>query len=165
VIWQEYSSQGYEIIYKEEDLPVQPFAGQWAAWLGGVYGDDSYLWQTITIPADHPYLSYWRYIISSDYCGFNYDFARVLVDGDTVESLELCEDNNTFGWVQKVLDLHAYAGKSVELMFFAHTDYSLESNLFIDHIMLLLTMNDANYPQVTPTYIDPGSVDKYRLGK
>src|SRR4030042_5406446 len=41
VIWTQYSSNGYELIYPQQELPagVLPYDGLWVAWLGGVYND------------------------------------------------------------------------------------------------------------------------------
>ena len=79
VIWQEFSTHGRKLIVQTFSRGVTPYNGTWAAWLGGEDDDISYIQQQITVPAGLPYLSYYHWITSADYCG--YDFGMVLVNG------------------------------------------------------------------------------------
>jgi hypothetical protein len=132
VIWSEHSSNGYKLIYQKSNLPVPPYDGEWAAWLGGVSNETDYIEQKVFVPTDVPYMSYWLWIQSVDYCG--YDVGMVLVNGTTVDAYWLCSNNNTIGWVQRVIDLRAYAGQSVTIQILAHCDASLRTDLYIDHV-------------------------------
>jgi bacillopeptidase F (M6 metalloprotease family) len=68
------------------------------------------------------------------YCGF--DFGGVLVNNTTVDQFDLCGAADTNGWVQRSVDLSAYAGQNVALQIRVETDSSLNSNLFIDDVAL-----------------------------
>jgi kumamolisin len=98
----------------------------------------SYLEQQVAVPPSSPYLAYWHWIASADDCGF--DFAKVIVNGSAVTDLyDLCNANNTNGWVKHAVDLSAYAGLSVSIRIQAETDSSLNSNLFVDDVAFQAT--------------------------
>lgn len=133
--WQEYSAQGWDIILNG-GFPgsVAPHGGQWLAWLGGGNDEIAYVRQTVTIPAGASTLSFWAWIASEDYCG--YDFGGVMVNNTVVNAFNLCTSTSTSGWVRRTVNLAAYAGQSVALQIRAETDSSLNSNLFIDDVAL-----------------------------
>jgi len=133
--WLEYSWQGWDLIMPVQDLPnyVSPHSGKWAAWLGGDDFETSYIEQQVTVPATGPYLVYWHWIDSTDYCG--YDFGGVVVNSSTVVDVyDLCAAEDTGGWVKHVVNLSAYKGQSVSLQLRAETDWSDSSSLFIDDV-------------------------------
>ncbi len=138
--WQEYSKQGYELIYNinQTTNAAPPHGGQWAAWLGGAYNEISFVQQTVTIPIDKPILSYWHWIDSADECG--YDFGGVLVKGSVVDVYSLCADQDTQGWVLHTVDLSDYKGQTVVLQIRAETDNLYNSNLFIDDVGFQTTL-------------------------
>jgi hypothetical protein len=152
VAWTEYSTHGWPIIRQNFPGSVTPYNGSWAVWLGGEYDDNSYIQQQVTVPAGQSYLSYWHWIASADYCG--YDFGGVLVNGSVVEAYELCIDTNTGGWVQRVVDLSIYAGTSVTLEIRAECDSTNNSNLFIDQVAFQSNPVGANPPSTTIVDID-----------
>ncbi|NJD58377.1 MAG: hypothetical protein C3F13_09140 [Anaerolineales bacterium] len=138
-IWVESSTQGYELILEQYPygLPatIPPYNGRWVAWLGFVDIEYSTISQQILVPYNHPYLSYWIWIDSEDpNCGIAYDLAQVTVNGATVDEYYLCTATKTNGWVQRVVDLHAYRGETVEIKFGGFTDLYYQSGLFIDHV-------------------------------
>jgi hypothetical protein len=137
VIWEEYSSNGYDLIVQELAPGVAPYDGTWAAWLGGLTDEVSYIVQQVSVPNDLPFMSYWHWIVSSDECGK--DIAEVLVNDVVVETYSLCSANNTGGWVKKVVDLNAYAGDNVYIKINAVCDGAKNSNLFIDTVGFQLT--------------------------
>lgn len=94
------------------------------------------------VPTTDLYLSYWHWIASVDFCG--YDFGKVLINGSVVESYDLCDANNTSGWVQRVVNLSAYSGQSVALQIRAECDFSYNSNLFIDQVAFQSTPRAEN---------------------
>ncbi len=75
------------------------------------YDDISYVQQQVTISAVTPYLIYWHWIASEDFCG--YDFGGVLVNGSSVDEYDLCDSADTGTWVRRSVNLSAYAGQSV----------------------------------------------------
>ena len=103
-------------------------------WLGGVYDEVSYIQQQMRVPANKPYLAYWHWIASGEIGGLGLDTALVLVNDKAIVQYELCEDANTGGWSQYVVDLRAYAGQSISLQIRAVTNGTLNSNLFVDDI-------------------------------
>jgi hypothetical protein len=145
VSWVEYSSGGWDLIVQDFPTGVTPHNGTWAVWLGGAYDETSYIQQQVTIPTNLPYLSYWHWIGSQDTCG--YDFGKVLINGTVVETYDLCTQNNTNGWVQKVVNLSSYAGSNVTIEIRAETDSALNSNLFVDQVAL----------QASAEYLPPSS--------
>lgn len=132
--WEEYSLQGWPIILYKDDLPVNPHGGNWAAWLGGDDDETAYISQTVTIPLNSTALTFWEWIASEDTCG--YDFAWVRINDANVETISLCEDNNTEGWTRRTVDLSAYAGQVVSIQIRVETDGSLNSNYFVDDVAL-----------------------------
>jgi hypothetical protein len=113
-------------------------------WLGGDYNEISYIEQQITVPVSSPYMSFWRWMVSSDTCG--HDYGRVLINSTEVDVDELCQANNTNGWVQKVIDLSAYAGESVLIQIRAECNGTLNSNLFVDHVAFQSSLTSSSHP-------------------
>jgi len=154
IIWDEFSTHGYELITK--DLSITPYDGQWAAWLGGVFDEVSYIEQQVTVPNNLHYLSYWHEIYSSDTCGN--DFERVLVNSNEVFTYDLCDPNDTDGWVQVAIDLSAYANQSVMIQIRSECNGSLNSNLFIDHVRLQYSSHTMSQPANNLISIDGSSL-------
>jgi hypothetical protein len=163
VAWTEYSTHGWELIVQSFPGAVTPHDGTWAAWLGGEFDDISYIQQQVLVPADQPYLSYWQWIASEDACG--YDIGGVYVNGTVIEEYELCSDNNTGGWVQRVINLSAYVGNSVTIQIKVETDGSLNSNLFIDQVAFQVIPTGENPPSESITVIDASILKSEVLGK
>ncbi len=131
--WTVYSSNARTVIRTSFVGSVTPHTGSWAAWLGGADDELTTLGQlNLSVSSSAPYLTYWRWIASADYCG--YDYGYVTVNLTNVETFDLCDDYDTDGWVKQVLDLSAFAGQAVSLTFQADLDDSLNSNLFIDDV-------------------------------
>lgn len=131
--WSAYSAKGRTLIRTTFVGSVTPHAGAWAVWLGGAYNEVNRISQAnVIVPANAPYLTYWRWIASADVCG--YDFASVKISSTAIEVYDLCDPNDTNGWVKRTLNLSAYAGLSVTITFQAEADGSGNSNLFIDDV-------------------------------
>jgi hypothetical protein len=130
--WTEYSLQGRQLIFSAAGLEVAPHGGIWAAWLGGHSDETGSLVQLVTVPGAAPYLTYWYYSKSEDFCYF--DFAYVYVSGTIVKTYNLCQSQASNGWVQDALDLSSYAGTSLAVKFLADTDGSLVSSFFLDDV-------------------------------
>jgi serine protease AprX len=132
--WTEYSSNGYDLIVDSFSPLVYPHSGSWAVWLGGVSDEVSSITQQITVPSASSTLSFWYWIASwDDTCGN--DFGQLRVGSTVIDTFDLCEVENTRGWVEHTADLSAYAGQSVSLQIRAETDSSQNSNFFIDDVV------------------------------
>ncbi|MCW5864209.1 MAG: choice-of-anchor L domain-containing protein [Anaerolineae bacterium] len=132
--WAEASSHGWPIIVSNGDVDGLPtHSGSWSAWLGGDDDEIAYIEQTVTVPADRPYLTYYHGIASQDSCG--YDFGGVVLnDAVVVDQYDLCREASTPDWVLHAVNLSAYAGQDVALQIRVETDGSLNSNLFVDDV-------------------------------
>lgn len=133
--WEQYSSHNWQLILDASALPLAPHSGNWAVWLGGDYNEHSSVSQQIYINPSTPYLSFWR-LIASEEAGCKQDLGLVAINGITKQTLDICKSSNTDTWVNQIVDLSAYAGKSVELKFELWTDSQVNSNLFIDDVSL-----------------------------
>lgn len=135
--WIAYSSSGFQIIRSGSFGSVYPLSGSYLAWLGGGDNETGYLQQAVIVNPSLPYLTYYHWISSTDWCG--YDFATLSIDGFTVSSYDLCSSTSTGGWVKKSINLSSYAGKAVLLRIGIENDYSLTSSLFLDNISFSAT--------------------------
>jgi hypothetical protein len=88
----------------------------------------------VAIPPDASTLGYWHWIDSVETCGFSYDLAWVRINDTDLSSIDLCDQNNTGGWVHQTVDISAYAGTTVTLEFRVETDFSNPSNYFVDDV-------------------------------
>jgi secreted trypsin-like serine protease len=149
--WQESSKLGLPLI-SGSGFPqsVNPRTGQWLAWLGGADNEESNLRQTVTVPSNNPMLTFWYWAASADSCGYDWFAVYVVKDGGEQEMLrkDLCEGQNTGGWVQGAVSLSGYAGQSVAIDFYVATDESNNSNLFLDDVALTSGMPAADAPSV-----------------
>lgn len=170
VAWEIRSSNEIDLIL--DDLAfagIQPHGGSWAGRLGGPDNEESELEQRVIVPADAPYLSFFYVIDSFDFCGYDYAGVRI---NDSVDLLveDLCETTATNGWVERTLDLSAYAGLPVDLLFWVTTDSSLNSTWFLDDITFTgvgptptpsptapPTATPSPTPTITPT-VPPGGL-------
>ncbi len=147
--WTEFSQRGVlPLIGETFPSGVTPHSGSKAVWLGGLDNEINYVEQTVTVPVSAPYLAYWRWIASSDACGF--DIGGVVINGATVVDVyDLCSSANTGGWQHYVVNLNAYAGQTVALQIRAETDSTVNSNLFIDDVSF------QSNPTATDTAVPP----------
>ena len=58
----------------------------------------------------------------------------MIINSTVIDVYDLCSSANTGGWVKHVVNLSAYAGKSVSMQIRVETDDSLNSNLFVDDV-------------------------------
>ena len=130
VIWTESSNHNFDIIVHTGELPVIPHKGQWAAWLGGANDAVDKINQKVLVPADHPYLYFWLWIQSTDEC--DNDFANIYVANVLIDRHDLCYDHRTNGWEQKVYNLAAYAGQTVDLLLSVETNATEASSIYLD---------------------------------
>ena len=143
--WIEHTDSGFEIIVSDSTnlvLNVPANSGRWAAWLGGLDNEVSYIYQeNVYIPINAPYLVYYEWIVSEDIC--DYDFGGVAINGDWYASYTLCEDTETNGWVFSQIDLSFYAGQTVDLYIVSTNDESGISSLYVDDVALVSAQTAA----------------------
>jgi hypothetical protein len=89
-------------------------SGQWYASLSTIFG--AAIAQPITVPADRPYLVFWQQRLSfSNTCNVT---ASILVESTTVGTYQgFCKASQSSGWERVVVDLRAFAGRTVPIRF------------------------------------------------
>ncbi len=118
--------------------PYQPpRTGAYNAWLLG-YGLSTYdvLQQTVTLPAgcSSYTLSFWMHIDTAEYEGIAFDGIRVqAIVGSTTTTLATWTNLHAApGYVQRTVNLSAFAGQTILLRFYATEDWSLQTSFVID---------------------------------
>lgn len=125
--WTTYSQLGYDTLFSSADA----HSGSWLAWLGGANNEVGSIEQTLFVPADRPYLTYWGWISSQETtCGG--DSVSFMVGSTTVHSYGLCAQTNTGGWGQGWINLSAYAGHAYPFQVRVTTNGSLLSGFYLD---------------------------------
>jgi len=142
-MWAEHSQQSYVLITGVS--PVDPWSGDYLAWLGGTNDEISNLMQTIQLPeAESIELTYSYQIFSHDSCGR--DNARFLVNNKIMKNYNLCKAKATVGWAKESLDLSEYAGQRVTFRFYAKTDPRRFSSLMVDDLELTYSVSIPDSP-------------------
>lgn len=147
--WDQYSSHGWDVIWND---PTRARQGEWFAWLGGDYDEFSAISQVVKIPQGANALEFY-YWIASEELECAYDYYRVEVGGNLLLSDWLCSDHNTGGYVYKGIDLSPFAGMTQEIVFYVVTDYSVNSNFFLDDVSI------TRYAQTFTELINTEPVD------
>ena len=150
--WTEYSTHGWDLVIHESSSLVTSHSGVWHVWLGGDYNETAQLSQSVLVAPGLSTLHYW-YWIGSEEIGCGWDFFRLKVNGSALLTTGLCEASDTGGWVEGTLDLSAYAGTTVTLMFEVTADYSNNSNFFLDDVSFSATR------QAAPAPVNSGAFD------
>lgn len=140
--WVQSSRYGYQIICDDAlcGASVQPHSGQFLTWLGGANQERAEIRQNVTVPAGAPAkLSYQYWVSSTDICGYDFGYVRVRTGNrtETLQRYSLCSSGNTNGWVKGEVDLSAFAGQQITLIFRGETDYWVRSSFFVDDVELL----------------------------
>ena len=152
--WSITSSNSWEdlVIVDLSDYGISNHSGSYAAYLGGDPAEVTTLTQHITVPADATQLDYWYWIVSDDSC--NKSYGKVYLDATLLRTFKLCYDNETVDWVNEKIDLSAYRGKSMDLIFEARIDPTkgFFSVLLLDDVAILGTQSSASLksPGQTP---------------
>ena len=79
------------------------------------------------------------------------------IDLVVVDAYDLCESNNTFGWVTHSTDLSAYAGQTVSLRIQVETDSRWDSSVYIDDMALAAAPLPASAATVARAAPEPAS--------
>jgi hypothetical protein len=138
--WQEESLLGWPLICDYNTCGAYARTGAFEAWLGGLDDEVSTITQRLTVPAGAgAMLSYWYYVASSE-GGCSFDFGRVQVrsGGNVVRDLviPLCSAYDDGDWHNNSIDLSDLAGKTIDVIFSATTDFSNTSSLHIDDVRI-----------------------------
>ncbi|MET8803996.1 M1 family aminopeptidase [Streptomyces sp. NPDC004546] len=108
------------------------------AWLDGVGGTHTdTLSQSVTIPAgcDAATLTFWLHIDTDETTSsVAYDKLTAKIGSTTLATYSNLDDNT--GYVQKSIDVSAYAGQSVTLSFTGTEDSSLQTSFVLDDVAL-----------------------------
>jgi Zn-dependent metalloprotease len=117
-----------------------PHAGSYYAWLDG-YGTThtDTLSQSVTVPAaSSAKLTFYLYVSTAESGSTAYDKLTVGVTsgGTTTTKATYSNANASSGYVQKTVDLSAYAGKTITLKFTGTEDSSAATNFLVDDTSL-----------------------------
>jgi hypothetical protein len=137
MVWVESSAWNNVLIVDNSDLPrgIAPYGGNWAAWLGGDNNEEAAIEQTVFIDPAAPYLSYWYWFDWPMSCqGATGAVATVSLGGSIIEQTDVCEQTDTGGWVQRVLDVNGFAGQSLVLRFQLVTEANSYANVYLDDV-------------------------------
>lgn len=134
--WSESSTNLAGLIVNQS-LPIQPHSGTFLAWLGGVNNELSKLRQTIHLNERVTELRFFYQINSfDDQCGPGVDDFRVVMNGIVIDGAGLCIASQTSEWQESIVDVSAFSGETVDLVFDVHTDSILASSLLLDDVSL-----------------------------
>lgn len=107
------------------------------AWLAG-YGSTrtETIGQTVTVPSGcaRVTLDYWLHIDTDESGSTPYDRFTVKADGSTLATLSNADARS--GYVQRSVDLTAYAGRRVTVTFTGSEDASLQTGFMVDDVTL-----------------------------
>ncbi len=132
--WGNYSVKGANNIF----LNNGSHSGSWLAWLGGLHDEIAYIDQTVSIPADRPYLNYWWWISSNETtCAA--DQFWFIAGSDPVSGYYLCSPSNSSQWRHWYVDLSEYAGTTQRIRVQVQTNASLLSSLYLDDFTFTAT--------------------------
>ena len=163
--WTQSSTKGYALICTTTSCGASPAAahsGSYFSWLAGANSEASQISQAVTLPAGQKTtLSFWNRITSTDTCGYDYGYVRVVANGTTtnVKTFNLCTSTQTSGWVKTTVDLSSYAGQTVTLVIRATADSTQISSFFVDDANLVsgsTCVAAADAPQVEAAALDAG---------
>jgi len=115
--------------------------------LGGNNNENDALTQTITVPAGAPSapLTFWVNITTQETNGKSYDYLYIEIHNAsgtllatplTLSNTNATSDKNTLGvyFQPQSVDLSSYAGKTIEVVFHATTDYEKTTTFLIDDV-------------------------------
>ncbi len=145
-IWAESSTNGYPLICTSTSCgnSITPRSANYMAWLGGANSETAEVRQTVTLPAgQQAYLSYYRQLLSNDYCGYDYAYVQIIAGGfaRTLKRYSLCASADTATWTGAQFDISSYAGQTVTLVFRVRNDASYSSSMFVDDVAVTSSLS------------------------
>jgi len=124
-----------------------PYSGHNYASMGGSNSENDTLTQTITVPAGATaaQLTFWVSISTTETNGKAYDYLYVEIHNTagtllatpvTLNNTNSTSDGNTEGdyFQPQAVNLSAYAGQTIELVFHATTDYEKPTTFLVDNV-------------------------------
>ncbi|MFC8719239.1 M4 family metallopeptidase [Kitasatospora sp. NPDC057198] len=112
----------------------QAHGGSWYAWMMG-YGSaasETLSQSSVAVPAGSPRLTFWLKVTTQESGSTAYDTLKVSANGQTLATYS--NANASSGYVQKTVDLSAFAGQSVNLQFTGQEDAYLSTVFLIDDV-------------------------------
>lgn len=125
--WSSWTKSGTRNIYLNDGA----HDGKWLAWLGGVNNEDGYIEQSLYIPHDKPYLTYWGWINSAE-SGCGGDRASFWAGNTELFGYSLCSQYNNTRWGQGWTNFKAYAGTTQKVRIRVQTNGAQLSSLYLD---------------------------------
>ena len=145
--WTVYSSHNQTLIgtaaffYSSEITPtVYPRQGSYMARLGGFDYEVSAIGENVRLPNVTPLYMIFYYQIrasSGTDCGDPYYSGLVLVEVNSQKLINgdyLCEYNNTSGWIKQSVNVSAYSGQTVPIVFRVEAPNFVWTYLYLDDI-------------------------------
>ncbi|MGW4808288.1 M4 family metallopeptidase [Kitasatospora sp. NPDC004272] len=108
--------------------------GSWYAWMMG-YGSaasETLSQSSVAVPTGSPKLTFWLKVTTQESGSTAYDTLKVNVNGQTVATYS--NANASAGYVQKTVDLSAFAGQTVSLSFTGQEDAYLSTVFLLDDV-------------------------------
>lgn len=134
-------------------LPVTPYDGSWAAWLGGDANTQDVLSQDVFIPGDMRLVSLQLqlWIETAETSAVEYDSLLVTLEEPGGEILETLADwsnvDATTGWTATSLPIAGdYTGQTVRLVFDADNDISSPTSFYLDALTLTIPEPTGGMP-------------------
>ena len=156
--WQEQSSNGYYLI--ENSAPINTLSGTYLGWLAGANNETSRLIQSVRLPSGPLYLNF-AYAIGSQETTCTADLGRIFLGTTRIKEYQLCTSKVTNGWVQTSINISAYAGRTLNLQFYAKTNSSRVSNFYIENVSITAAPVTRSGEIVeTPDAIEDGEAEE-----
>lgn len=127
-----------QLLFTQDELPPSYLAhsGTHVAWLGDhlIYNQaaDQSISQPVDVPSSNPVLNFWQMSHSEEHCATSQDKFLILIDGQPVYMIILCNEQNTYSWHQEFVKLTRYAGKTVYLTIQVITNAGSPSEVYLD---------------------------------
>jgi hypothetical protein len=87
------------------------------------------------LPSGPLYLNF-AYAIGSQETTCTADLGRIFLGTTRIREYQLCTSKVTNGWVQTSINISSYAGRTLNLQFFAKTNNSRVSNFYIENVSI-----------------------------
>lgn len=156
--WQEQSSNDYVLI--DNDTPIKALSGTYLGWLAGANNETSRLIQSVRLPSGPLYLNY-AYAIGSQETTCGADLGRVYLGTVKIKEYQLCTSKVTNGWVQTSINISTYAGRTLNLQFYAKTNTSRVSNFYIENVSITSTPVTRSGEIIeTPEAVEDGEAEE-----
>ncbi|MEI7892439.1 MAG: S8 family serine peptidase [Myxococcales bacterium] len=156
--WTQRSTQGAPLVCTAATCGVraQGRTGNYVAWLGKLPNEFSELGQTLLVP-EAARLSFWYRVDSSDLCSGDSGSVQIEVGGvaQRVVPFDLCAATSPGKWINRQVDLSAYAGMTAAVWFRVRTNGTSPSSLWLDDVNVLAGASCLATGMSTASYENP----------